>query len=48
MKYLFKALYKFENMLHKVSYKDAIIHKTPLDIVENISKMNRRNLSELA
>lgn len=45
--YLFKALYKFESLLHKNTYKDTPIDKTPPEIADNISKLNKRNLSKL-
>lgn len=48
IKYLFKALYKFESILHKNTYKDSPINKTSQDIIDNISKINRNTLSKLA
>lgn len=45
--YLLSTLYKFESKLHKVTYKDAPIVKTPNEILNGISKINKRNLSKL-
>ena len=45
--YLSKTLYKFESRLHKVTYKDVPVTKTPDEIVNGISKINKRNLSKL-
>ncbi|TPG41699.1 hypothetical protein [Flavobacterium pectinovorum] len=45
--YLFKTLYKFESKLHKIAYKDVAVTKTPDEILNGISKINKRNLSKL-
>lgn len=46
--YLLKTLYKFESKLHKITYKDSPIVKTPDGILSGISKINKRNLSKLS
>jgi hypothetical protein len=45
--YLLKTLYKFESKLHKIVYKDVPVIKTPDEILNGISKINKRNLSKL-
>ena len=45
--YLLKTLYKFESKLHKIAYKDVPVTKTPDEIINGISKINKRNLSKL-
>jgi hypothetical protein len=41
--YLLKTLYKFESKLHKIVYKDVPVIKTPDEILNGISKINKRN-----
>lgn len=45
--YLLKTLYKFESKLHKIVYKDVPVVKTSDEILNGISKINKRNLSKL-
>lgn len=46
-KYLFKALYKFESILHKNTYRNVTVNKTPQAVVDNISRINKNTLSNL-
>ncbi|RYM31481.1 hypothetical protein ERX46_16370 [Brumimicrobium glaciale] len=46
-KHIYKTLYKFENILHKNVFKNVEIIKTPSDVLDGISKTNRRTLSKL-
>jgi|AntDeeMinimDraft_4_1070355.scaffolds.fasta_scaffold07128_3 hypothetical protein len=46
MSYLLKTLYKFESILHKITYKDKNIEKTPEKILTGIAKVNLRTLSK--
>lgn len=45
--YLLNTLYKFESKLHKIVYKNVPVIKTPDEILNGISKINKRNLSKL-
>ncbi len=44
--YLLRTLYKFESTLHKITYKDTPVLKTPNEILNGISKINIQNLSK--
>jgi len=46
--YLFRTLYKFESTLHKITYKDTPVSKTPDEILSGISKLNIQTLSKYA
>ncbi len=47
IKYLLKALYKFESILHKSKYKNSPYEKTPQNIINGISKLNRKTLLKI-
>lgn len=46
--YLFRTLYKFESTLHKITYKNTPVSKTPDEILSGISKINIQTLSKFA
>jgi hypothetical protein len=45
--YLLKTLYKFESKLHQIIYKNTPVIKTCPELLDGISKINKRNLSKL-
>lgn len=45
--HMLKSLYKLENILHKIVYKDSEPIKTPIEIIDGVARMNKIYLEKL-